>query len=284
MTVNSDIFKIGIVFLILGALLMGFVYGLKKMFANSKRKFFIYIFITFLLFGLSGFLSNGKVLNDIPLNNFISFQVVFCVLGILHVIAVRNFFIELKEKRTSFWTEFLFTVIVGGVGLIAFMFINNLYKPLYTYIFTAAIICFLLPFLVVKLYEFSIAVPVPVYKKWFYPVDRVMSPPKGDELDNLHVIYFEFYKNNNSNEFSRFSLKAPAKMTFGRLFYIFINDYNDNHPEGLINYLNQHNNPVGWVFHTKPSWFGWRRHIDFDKTIEMNKIKEKDVIVCHRIY
>ncbi|WP_340199091.1 TssN family type VI secretion system protein [Ascidiimonas sp. W6] len=282
MTVNADIFKIGIVFLILGAILMGFVSGLKRLFTKNKKRFFLYVLVILVVFGATALLSNDKVLNDVPLNNFISFQVIFLILGVLHVLALRKFFPDISENRTFFWTEFLYTIVVCGIGLISFMFVNDIYKPAYTYIFTVAAIYFVIPFLIVKLYEFAVSVPVPIYKKWFYPIHQKVKDPKAEEFENPHVIFFEFNKGESQDEFSRFSLKAPERMEFGRLFYIFINDYNERHPEGMISYLDAHNNPNGWIFHTKPNWFKGQRHIDFARTVIGNNIKEKDVIVCRR--
>ena len=168
------------------------------------------------------------------------------------------------------------------MGLITFLMVVNIYKPEYQYIFAASTIWFLIPLMVVKLYEFMISIPVPIYKKWHYPIDKKMKDPKDEELTNPLVISFEFNKGENVSELSNFRLKAPEKMEFGKLFYFFINDYNDRHPEGEIQFLDNKNNPYGWIFYTKPNWFGSQNHIDFTRTIEGNNIKENDIIICKR--
>ena len=280
--IPADFFKVGIILLALSAILMGFVSGLKKLFAKNKKKFFLYVIVTMLLFAITALLSNEKVLNNIPLNSFIGLQVVFLCLGILHVLAIRKFFPDLSEKITMFWTEFLYTLVTVCMGMIAFIFVVQIYKPDYTYIFSAAIICFLIPYMVVKLYEFAIAVPIPIYKKWLYPIDEKINDPKDDELLNPRVISFEFNKSKNSDEISNFRLKAPEKMEFGKLFYFFINDYNERHPENKISYLDNQNNPHEWIFNTKPNWMGTQKYIDFTKTIDANNIQENDVIICRR--
>ncbi len=282
-TLNADFLKVGIILLAISAILMGFVAGLKKLFTKNKKKFFIYILITLVLFGLVGLLSNEKVLDNLPLNNFISFQVLFLGLGIIHVLALRKFFPDLSEKITDFWSEFLYTIVTVLLGLVSFMYVVGIYKPEYTYIFTAASIVFIIPFMVVKLYEFAISVPVKIYKKWTYPLNKKISDPKNEELANPLVISFEFNKGKNMDQISNFRLKAPEKMEFGKLFYFFINDYNERHPEEEIQYLDKQNNPFGWVFYKKPNLFGGQKHIDFTHTVEANNIKEDDVIICRRV-
>ncbi|AXT55669.1 hypothetical protein D1815_07855 [Aquimarina sp. AD1] len=280
---NADFFKVGILLLAVSAILMGVVAGLKKLFVKNKKKFLLYMLVVLLLFAATALLSNEKVLNDIPLNSFIGFQIIFLCLGSLHVFAMRKFFPNLSEEGpTKFWPEFLYTIVTVFVGLITFLFVVGIYKPDYKYIFTASSICFLIPIMIVKLYEFAVSVPVPIYKKWFYPIDKKMKDPKDDELINPLVISFEFNKGENIDELSNFRLKAPEKMEFGKLFYFFINDYNDRHPEGEIEFLDDKNNPYGWIFYTKPNWIGMQTHVDFTRTIEGNNIKENDVIICKR--
>jgi len=281
---SPDTLKLGIVLLAISALLMGFVASLKKLFVKNKKKFFLYILVVLVLFAATALLSNKNVLNDIPLNNFISFQVIFFILGILHVLALRKFFPDLAEKPTDFWGEFCYTIVTIFLGLIAFTFVANIYKPDFTYIFAASTLAFLIPFMIVKVYEYATAVPVKIYKKWTYPIDKKIKDPKDEELANPLVISFEFNKGKNMDEISNFRLKAPEKMEFGKLFYFFINDYNDRHPEGEIRYMDYKNNPFEWVFFTKPKWHGGQKYIDFTKTVEANDIKEDEVIICKRIH
>lgn len=281
-SLNPDFIKIGLLLLGVSAILMGFVSGLKKLFTKNKKKFLLYILVTVILFAATAFLSNEKVLNDIPLNNYIAIQILFLCLGSLHVFTLRKFFPDLAEKFSDFWTEFLYTIVTIFIGLIGFLFVVSMYKPAYQYIFTSSALWFLIPFMVVKLYEFSISIPVAIYKKWFYPIDKRMQDPKNEELVNPLVISFEFNKKKKTKEISNFRLKGPEKMEFGKLFYFFINDYNERHPGGEIQFLDEKNNPYGWIFYTKPGWFGSQKHIDFTRTVQGNEIEENDIIICKR--
>ncbi len=281
--INTDTLKIGIVLLVISMILMGFVVGLRKIFKKNKKKIIIYMLVVLLLFAATALLSNENVLNNVPLNNFISFQIVFLILGIFHVLALYKFFPDLSKTPTSFWSEFLYTIVTVFIGLISFMFVVDIYKIEYTYIFTASALAFVIPIIVVKLYEFSISIPVPVYKKWFYPIDTKIKDPKNEELTNPLVISFEFNKGKSLDEVSNFRLKAPERMEFGKLFYFFINDYNERHPGDEINYMGENMTPSGWIFYTKPNWLGLQKFINFNKTVEANNIKENDIIICKRV-
>ncbi|MBL3656758.1 TssN family type VI secretion system protein [Fulvivirga sediminis] len=274
---------LGIVLLIITALLMTVVTKLKKLFLKDAKKFFIYMLVVIILFGVTGFLASDNVLQNLPINNFISFQVVFFLLGVLHVFGLRKIFTNLSEKPGSFWAEFLFTIVTIFIGMIGFMFICDLYKPYYTFTFLLSTTPFIIPLLIVKLFEFALLVPTPIYKKWFYPAGVTIKEPKEDELVNPLVLSFEFEKGDNSTEFSNFRLKAPERMEFGKLFYFFINDYNETHPGNGITYLDKDNNPTGWIFYTKPNWMGTPKFINYNKTIEANNLKENDVIICERV-
>ena len=261
-SVSMGFLKVGIILFALSAILMGFVSRLRKLFTKNKKKFLLYVLVILLLFAGTALLSNEKVLNDIPLNSFIGFQIIFCLLGILHVYVLRKVFPNLKTKQTDFWSEFLYSIVTTCLGLISFIWVVELFKPAYKYIFTASAIWFLIPLLIVKLYEFAISVPVPVYRKWKYPIDIKVKEPKNEDLINPLVISFEFNKSENLEEVTNFRLKAPEKMEFGTLFYFFINDYNERHPQEEIEFLDQNKNPYGWIFYTKPRFFGLYRHVD----------------------
>ncbi len=280
---NPDVLKMSIILLIVGTLMMILMKGIKKLFAVKKKAVIIYLLILAAFFALTAFLSNERVLNDIPLRTFIAFQVIFLLMGILHVYICRNYFEMLSEKQGSFWSEFVFTIALNCIALIGFVYIVNMFKPEYTFMFLGAAIWFVVPIMVIKTYEFAMSIPLPIYKKWFYPVGKHIKDPNDDELTNPHVISFEFHKDEKTSELSNFRLKAPEKMEFGRLFYFFINDYNDRHPENKIVFLDENNEPNGWIFFRKPRWYSVMKYIDFARTVEGNGIREDNIIICERV-
>ncbi|MGB0950094.1 MAG: TssN family type VI secretion system protein [Marinirhabdus sp.] len=279
---SLETLQMAIIFLVVGTVLMILMKGIKKLFSKKKKQVLIYLLVLFVTFALTALISNEKVLNNIPLYNLYAFQFIFLLLGILHIYVCREYFGVLSEKAGSFWSEFIFTIAVCCIALIGFVVVCNLFKPEYSYVFLGAALWFIVPMLVVKTYEFSMSIPLPVYKKWYYPVGKNIKDPKNEELINPHVISFEFHKDEKTSELSNFRLKAPEKMAFGKLFFFFINDYNDRHPESKIIYLNDQNEPNGWIFYKKPRWYSVMKYIDYVRTVESNGIREDSVIICQR--
>jgi len=136
-----------------------------------------------------------------------------------------------------------------------------------------------------KTVEELLKVPKKEFKLWHYPVNQNIEDPSDEELDNPVIISFIFRKNESSRELTTFRAKAPVGMKVGRLFYYFINDYNDRHPEGAISYINDYNEPYGWIFKkVSNSFFGLKEAIDPDSSVYGNEIRENDLLYCHRIY
>jgi len=281
--ISPGFLKLGLVMLIIGSAIMGVVTKLRKLFTKNKKAFFLYTLICIVLFGLLGLLADNRVLENSLLGNLISFQIFFLIYGSLHVWVMRKFFTNICEKISDFWPEFFYTIVTTLLGLIGFLFVIQNFKQEYTLIFLASAICFNIPYLIVKLYEFGVAIPIPVFKKWTYPIDQNIKEPKDYELKNPRVISFEFHKEEGEKEIVNFRVKAPENMEFGRLFYFFLTDYNERHQESSIQLKNKQGTPYQWSFYSKPGLFGNRKHFDFDKTVAENNIKENDVILCQRV-
>ncbi len=282
--VSGDAFKFSLIFFFIGSLIMMLFTQLRKLFTKNKKKAIVYAIVILVSFALVGLLNSSKVLNDTPLNSFIGFQILFLILGGLHVYVLRNFFKDLSEDKSKFFPEFLFTIAFICIGLIAFFNVTYRFREAYSFLFLISATAFLVPFLFYRLYEFALSIPVPVYKKWLYPLGDNIKDPSAKELKDPLVISFEFQKKQDNNDVTNFRVKAPEAMEFGKLFYFFINDYNERHPESTIEFLNSNSNePLGWIFYFKPNWWSGLRHINFAKTVSGNDIKEDHVIVCKRV-
>lgn len=281
---NGEIFKMSIGLLIVSAVLMALMTKLRKLLKRNKKKAIIYALFILLTFAGTALLSSSKVLNDTPINSFYGFQVLFFLLGILHLYLLRKYFPSLSEDKSEFLSEFLFTVAYCVLGLIAFTNVVNQFKSPFSYIFIGSVIWFIIPTLFYKLYEFAMQIPVPMFESWHFPMGKEMKDPTKDELANPRVISFEFRKKEDQSDITNFRIKAPQSMEFGKLFYFFILDYNDRHPEGEIEIVEQQTQqPSGWVFHVKPKWYQGIKHINFNQTVAANSIKEDDVIICRRV-
>lgn len=281
---NGNMFKVSLVLFFISSIIMGLVKNLRKLFTKNKKRAILYALFILVTFALTALLSSSKVLNDTPLNSFIGIQVLFLILGLLHLYVLNKYFSDLTESDSSFFSELLFTIVILLIGLIAYMNVVNRFRPSFSFMFLSAGLFFLIPFLFNKLYQFAFSIPVPVFKKWKYPLESDIKDPTSKELTNPAVISFEFQKTNEDKEVTNFRIKAPENMEFGKLFYFFINDYNERHPESTIEFLDESSQePYEWNFYFKPNWLGSSKHIDYSKTVYNNDVKENDVIVCLRV-
>lgn len=281
---SGQIFKVSIGLIILSTVLMMVMKTLRKLFTKNKKRAILYAIFVLLTFAITGLLSYHKLLNDSPANSFIGFQFLFIGLGSLHVYIMRKFFPDLSKESSSFWSEFVFTLIYVALGLLAFLQVVSRFKAPFSMVFMGSSILFVVPFLFYKLYEFAYLIPVPVYKSWIYPLGQEIKDPTKDELANPRVISFEFKKTSSHNEITNFRVKAPQAMEFGRLFYFFIVDYNERHPESPIEIMNEETKqPSEWVFHFKQHWYSPLKHLNESHTVAANNLKENSVIICSRV-
>ena len=281
---NGNMFKVSFGLFLISSIILGLVGKLRNIFNKNKKAAIIYLLFILITFALTALLSSQLVLNDTPLSSFIGTQILFIALGFLHLHVMENYFPDLKKDTTGFFHEFLFTLIVGCMGLIVYMNVVNRFRPDFSFIFLGSSLAFIIPFLFKKMYVFAFSIPVAEYKKWGFPLDNSIKDPTKSELTNPAVISFEFHKSHQTKEVTNFRIKAPENMEFGKLFYFFINDYNERHPESTIEYMDPNNRqPQEWIFYLKPKWLAGIKHINFDKTVVNNNIKENDVIVCQRV-
>lgn len=280
---GSEFFRISIVLFFVSSLLVMLFKNVRKVLTKNKMKTLIYLLCVALVFAASALLTSPKVLNDSISTSFFAIELILFIAGIFHVYASRIHFKELTEKKSNFINEFILAIVVTVVALIAFMNVVAQFKEPFSIIFMSAGFAFIIPVITYKMYEFSALIPVPVYKSWWFPVGKKMKEPTGNELSNPLVISLEFKKNRSDSEISRFKVKAPVDMEFGRLFYFFVDDYNEFNPDSQIQVKQRGGNPDGWIFFFKPNWYSAVRHIDATKTVDWNEIKEESKITVQRV-
>ncbi|PID68426.1 MAG: hypothetical protein CR968_01790 [Flavobacteriia bacterium] len=280
---QGGMLKTSVIFFIIGTFIILIVSDIRKLFTKDKKKAIIYILIVLATFALIGLLSYSKVLNNSVLGNYIGFQVLFLIIGGVHLWVMRTFFKDLSKKKSGFFNEFFFTLAILIIGLIAFFNVTKIFKPSYSFVFLSSSLTFMIPVLFYKMYEFALLIPVKVYKQWLYPVEQNIKDPTAEELKNPLVISFEFTKKGLSDEeITNFRVKAPENLEFSKLFYFFLNDYNERHPENEIEYLNDDRTPQKWVFYRKATFFRPIKYINFSKTVIANNLREDDVVICVR--
>ncbi len=280
---NGDIQTISIIMFLFGAVIIAFVKGLKKLITKDKKKTIIYLLVSALAFAILSLFSFENIISKRFMPNYITLQVLSLVFGIIHISALNKVFTW--EDKNKWLAQLLFSIIVILVGSIVFIQIAGHWgiKDLH-YFFLTGTFTFMLPWLFMELFESAMKIPLAIYKKWEYPLKSVYVQPKLEELKNPTFIKLEVSKHINEKKASRFMVKAPENMDFGKFFYHFLNDYNQKHPESTIEYKSQEDsNDFGWIFYRKPRFIGSWKMVNVDQTIARNSIKENHCIVCERV-
>lgn len=205
-------------------------------------------------------------------------QIVFIGLGILHTWLMYK---TLPWSRKRFFlSETLFTLLITLLGAAVFAWVfYTLHQSGYTGPLTSAMLAFLLPYFIHKTYCLGQGIPAPLFKTWQYSPHHTV--PEAD-LHNAIRVHFRIAKNMYEARYSKFTIRAPLGLSFGDLFYTFIKDYNQSHPEGPIEPQSAEN-PFSWMFYIKPGWWQSRKVIDPDVTVQSNNIEDNALINAKRI-
>ncbi len=254
----------------------------KGAFKPFRKQTVFYLLSTLIIFSLTALAAYPDFFRS-AFNNFLFFQVFFLLMGSAHVYYMQHY-IKWSNMDKTFVPELLFTALVCVVGCIGFLLVYRLVNNKgMEYYMLAGSLFFIIPFFFYNTFIKAISVPPKIVKEWFYPVQEEPGDPDEAKLKNLLVISFEFRKKIHDVTVTNFRSKAPADMNFGELFYYFINDYNERHPDSKVEFVNREGEPNGWIFFKKPRWYTLlTNYIDADKTIFNNRIRENDVIVCTR--
>ena len=250
-------------------------------FRQDKKRYFIYILIQgliFLIFGAILYNLKGTTLNA----RFISTQVYMLIAGSVHLILFRSHFKRFDSK--AIYKEIVIAIITA-IFLSAFliMIVVHFRELIYLPYMLGTMLIFLLPTLCYSLFETAVSIPVKLHKRWFYPVNNRYPNPQASDMRNIIILNLVFQKKDGDKHITNFKVKAPRAFEFGRLFYYFINDYNEKNPNSQIHYLDNNGEPYGWYFYSKPAWFSASTYIDTEHAIDTNNIKDGETIICQRI-
>jgi hypothetical protein len=280
---NKLLLYLGIGLISFSAIIAVFAKKIRSSFKPFSKRAIWYLLISVAVFSLTGLFIAARFFSSYN-GYFIFFQVLFLLYGGLHIYMMHRKMDWGKEKKT-FVPDLIFTFLILLAGSICFMLayrwlnregleISMMFSTLF----------FIIPLFVWHTFLSAMAIPPKVLNQWYYPVHEPMEDPEENKLKNMLLISFEFQKNGQDSFFTNFRAKAPVDMELGELFYYFINDYNERHPQGQIHFTNGTGKPYGWMFYKKPKWYTiLTTYMDADKTIYLNRIRENDVIVCSRI-
>ncbi len=211
-------------------------------------------------------------------------QLLFLILGIIHVNVIYDTFEWALEKK--FFPELGFTAFLWILGIIPFTLILSLVNDSQLYFWLAGgSIFFIIPLFFVRSFDYAISIPDKILKKWLFPVNERIEDPTDDEMKEPFIVSL-LIERKAGNDLTQFKIKAPKRIRVGKLFYFFIEDYNDQHPETPIEVVDRFGQPHSWQFYFQPKWGGifGKVYVDPDLTVYQNGIRENSIIICERLY
>lgn len=269
-----------IAFLLVGVMIL----VQKKNAVASNKRLIVYVLLMTLALGLPGI--GGLAGNSFSPYWYLFAQLVYLALGILNVNLLGIYF---RNSRNKEWfnvlQECLITLICMVLGAYLFTQLFNLLSPFdgFAWISATTIFIFCLPLIFYYTWLRFTSIPFDIYKVWTYDPSLKAVDFDSVDFDKLMVLNIEFTKKLEDGH--RFSVKAksPAGIRLGDWFHRFIEDYNLKYTKDPIAVNDANHEPYSWIFYIKPSFFHRRKYLDFDKTIEENRITEKVNIICKRV-
>lgn len=270
-----------LLFAALSLLILGFVMNARTV-KPFKSKLFLYFLTMALLLGVAGFFTLPDIRPASATSIYVILSGWMLLTGVAHTYMVNTILSKITGRHCPTNLALSCAIAFMGAALLSVAFSLANYSLFVTTNLTS-VLMFPVPFLFYSTYILYMDIPVKVLRKWHYPVDKHIDDPTDREMESPLVIGFEFRKKADDVYMTTFRAKAPREMIFGKLFYYFINDYNDRNPDEKIVFMDEQNKPYGWIFYHKPKWFSSIRYIDPDDTNSFNLIRENSVIVCKRV-
>jgi hypothetical protein len=237
----------------------------------------LYLVVVLLVFSS---LSGLVLIRTIPLSIiFLLMQLVSLLVGVVHVRLLYQLFPKLHPDKVVPAALTTLSVNAGGAASMA----ASLHLLGSSLSLVSSALLFSLPFFVFTAFRYYLQIPPKVYKKWYYPVGSPMPDLDLLDLTKILVIQLEFPKRLADTQPTNFKAKAPVDMRFGELFFIFLNDYQEQNPNSPIQYLDDQNQPFGWVFYRKTTWWKSRKYFDPDLSFKENGATDNEVIICQRV-
>jgi len=177
-----------------------------------------------------------------------------------------------------------FMLLINLLGIIGFyLFSRYVAGSSISLLHSSALLSFIIPFLIHKVFQLELQMPKREYEKWLFPKEfMVMDSDMHEHL----IISLYVTKSFGSEVFSKFTIRAPLHQSLGDVFCYFVNGYNQQQIENGIKDLekNGEERGVGWIFYTKSLLTGMKKVIDPKKTIKENGFREKHVVYTERIH
>ncbi|KGN90421.1 hypothetical protein HQ45_03065 [Porphyromonas crevioricanis] len=280
---NPTIIKIFSTYLL--APIIAFILGLVVLLVAQKNKLLgdkkaiFYILLSSVLIATPGLLGFLHV-NFMPYG-YLLLQGVYLPLGYVNSRLLLKYIKPLNGRPFGFSFLFISTQIIIGLALfsVLFNFSNDFHYGVWagTCITTFAIIP-----LFSQAFSSYLNIPIEIYKMRVYTPNNMMHLSAPIDTEELLVYEIEIYKNPADRKPIRLKAKAKQDMIFGDWFELIVSDYNQKKFTDPIEYYNM-DDPYGWIFYVKPSFFRPRKYIDPEISFFENKVIEKYLIVSKRV-
>lgn len=267
----------------------------------SDRRTILFLLVFLLFGGLLGLLSfwlNKKDLMSLG-NSYLLGQAVALVLGIFHLWFMydkllwskRNSFIRAQD---SFFPEALYTLLASlalTAGCLAVMFY---FTKEVAVIFWSVGVLFLLPFLLLKAFDFLQQIPLKDYKvKWFFS-QKVIGENDWNWSNEMWISFEvkESWKKPGIRRSARFRILAPRHIPLGEIFRLAVREYNKQGNNIVVQDLGfepGNKDRFWWLFSlkfrwSKPhTWFPNFRYLDPNDTALANALRPGDLVKARRI-
>lgn len=224
--------------------------GNRKFRKKGLVQFSIVTFLLFCLVGLFGISPTYDIFN-----RFLWIESLFFLYGILCIWALFSIFDW--PGRESFFPEFLFVLYVACIGMIGFITCFSLVSRLIAkadqpiLVYARSGVAFLLPFLILKTYDYLALVPARRYRAFY--IGGRKAPQinfRGNNLLVYMVVYPSFPERRHPPVIQR--TRLPVNSSIRDFFLNFLQDYNADNPLSQIQHqlTDEEGNPLGWIFRT----------------------------------
>lgn len=204
--------------------------------------------------------------------------VIFFLLGMWHTWSMYRF--QTWSRRENYLAEVCFTLMIFCWGEAGFLWLFWLVNDTPVSVLLAGTgLPFLLPFLVHKSYLLWQSIPDKIYYVWQYSEHLNTPEPVGGDVIIMH---FLMKKGGGQAKESKFTVKAPLNMKIGDIFHYFLNNYNEQHPDGPV-MANSKLAPFGWYFYVKTGWMQ-KEVVNPNMSVFRNQLTQDTVIYARRVY
>lgn len=246
-----------------------------------RSRFYVYVFSLAFIYALIALLGYNKLFQGNNLYEFIFYQICSLVTGIIHCYAYRAYFDRFGSRKAA--NEYFFALLSTCYAAVPFMLIYTFLNGTdLAYLMLGHFIVFFVPTFLNDTFNRAMSIPPKVYVTWQFPENYKETIGLSDnEWQDMVVFSYIMEKDKKARKYSVYRAKGPTRIDFGRLFYNFVEDYNQRHPGDQIE-IEDETGLFSWVFFLQPKWYESTKYIDPNLTLYMNGIEENSVVFCMR--